>query len=210
MGRTLGTVASITAGRTKVYDVSIPADYKARWVPAMVLLSSESFDCDWELYVDKDVNNLIVAGAVVLTPATTGGSILRNTTVYVRVTAVDATGESRPTDGCRTATTGATTDTNKIAVSWTSVAGATSYNVYVGSLPGGESFFGDTTGTSLDVTEIPTNDPFGIPTLPSVHGFNALNNITTPAIKNIEILRRLQVFAVTTGSTRVSFSMPLE
>jgi PilX N-terminal len=92
-----------------------------------------------------------------LTAATTGGSFPKSTTYYYVVTALGPWGENQGTEA--NITTGSTTSTNKIKLTWTAVTGATGYRVYRGTSAGGETgylsqaagttSYTDTNGTAL-------------------------------------------------------------
>jgi len=78
--------------------------------------------------------------------AASGGS-LSNGTYYYKVTAVDAVGETVGSSEVNATTSGAN---NSVTVSWTSVTGAVSYNVYRGTSAGQESIFFNTTSLSFN------------------------------------------------------------
>jgi hypothetical protein len=80
-------------------------------------------------------------GAPVLGSPTSGGSLLAITPYYYTVTALGAWGETAiDLAAGGTESSKATTATNKtIPVSWTAYTGATGYNVYRGTSPGGET-----------------------------------------------------------------------
>jgi hypothetical protein len=207
---TLGNISITPGTRQPVYDITVTDGQT--YIPEMFVFTSETGDADWEVYVNKNVNSLAVVPhpTIIMTPQTTGGTIPRSTSVFVRITCVNAAGESRPSDGWKTVATGSGTDTNRVDISWGAVSGATSYNVYIGSKSGGESFFGDTTGTSISVTEMPTNDPMGIPTLPDIFIFGVSSATPVIPITGIKITSRLQIFVTLSTAGRASVSIPLK
>ena len=87
--------------------------------------------------------------APALTPSTTGGS-LATATYFVKLTALGTTGETLASTEASAAVTG---PTGSIAATWTAVAGATGYRVYVGTTTGGENqFFAPGNVTSFAIT----------------------------------------------------------
>lgn len=97
--------------------------------------------------------SLSVPNTPTLAASTTGGS-LASGTVYVKVTAVNASGE---TAGSNEANVSVTGPTGSVAVSWTAVPGASKYNVYASSVAGQEIFVGQTTSTSYTITSLPSS-----------------------------------------------------
>lgn len=151
--------------RTKVLDV-----YLQQGIALSALsLSSQSGDPIWEIFLDKMVSDLPSPASPTLAASTTGGSLPRNSTYFVRVSCVDANGlESPASDTLKKVTTGATTDTNKITVTIASVAGASSYNIYMGTTPGGEILVGSSVSTSFVITGVPSPDAIRPPCDPSI------------------------------------------
>ena len=102
--------------------------------------------------------------APTVTTSTTGGTIAASTLLTYGVTALTAQGES--TESATTSiTTGSTTATNSNTISWSSVTGATSYNVYQGG-----KLIGSTTG----LTFTDTGYPQGV-AAPTVNGTGTQN-----------------------------------
>lgn len=158
----LGGIMTIGSGRTRVVDVDV-----LQALTLSVLAFSCSSDADWEVYIDKDLAELVRPGQPSLTnSSTTLGQLPASTKIYVRVTAIDATGlEGPPSPGNKTITTGSGTSTNRVAASWSAVSGATGYKVYVGSRPGMESFCTEVVGTTTcNIDMLPTEVAGGIPT----------------------------------------------
>lgn len=161
-------VTLATAVRAKILDVDTGGIY-----PLSFLTVSSSANTIWEIYLDQRVNALALPGIPTLAATTTGGTILRNSKLHVRITTVDANGlESPPSAGLISVTVGATTDTNKVTISWTAVTGATGgYNVYVGTRPGSESLVANVpSGTSYVLTALGLDAVVGthLPTMPIV------------------------------------------
>lgn len=203
----LGTAANISGGRTKIYDVS--TQNLVTWSPSMIILSSDAAAVTWEIFVDQAINNLNNTSTVTLTTQTTGGTIFRNLKVYVRVTAVDANGESIATPGNKFTTTGSTTDTNQVSASWTAISGADSYNVYVSNEPGNETYYGNTASTSLVITSLPVDDPKGLPVIPVVNVTNSAGSNIVIHLSNLVVSERIQVFTVTSAGTKAIVNIPV-
>lgn len=104
----------------------------------------------------------INSGAVVVysslatpsTPTATGTGLAgSNYTYYYRITANNAVGESTAsvadTEAVSTVRDSWASATQYITVSWSSVAGATSYNIYVGTVAGSEQYLVSTTGLTF-------------------------------------------------------------
>lgn len=90
---------------------------------------------------------LAVLGVPVATPSSSGGTIAAGT-YYYKITALNAAGESIPSAEASATTTGST---SSVVITWTAVTGATSYRIYKGSTPGGESaYFTSATATYTD------------------------------------------------------------
>ena len=66
-----------------------------------------------------------------LTDVATGGSLLANTTYYVKVTAVNDNGETDASAAASIITAADASDTHQITVSWAAIVGAKSYNIYL-------------------------------------------------------------------------------
>jgi hypothetical protein len=203
----LGTAANISGGRTKIYDVS--TQDLVTWSPSMIILSSDAAAVTWEIFIDQAISNLNNTSTVTLTTQTTGGTIFRNLKVYVRVTAVDANGESIATPGNKFTTTGSTTDTNQVSASWTAISGAVSYNVYVSNEPGNETYYGNTASTSLVVTSLPVDDPKGLPVIPIVNVTNSAGSNVVIHLSDLIISERIQVFCVTSAGTKAIVNIPV-
>jgi hypothetical protein len=203
-----GITALVTAGKTKIYDIS--TQDVVIWYPSSITVSAPAAQTTFQVYIDQNINNLDNNTTVTLTPSTTGGTILRNLNVYVRVVVLDSNGQSNASPGNKKAVTGGTTDTNKVAASWTAITGAVSYDVYVGNEPGNEAFYGNTTLTSLDITSLPNDDPKGVPVTPLyILTVPAGGTISVP-IGTLTIHERIQVFAVTSATTNAIINIPVE
>lgn len=101
-----------------------------------------------DISVSSIVPNLPAPGTVTATPSTTGGSLAAGT-YYYKVTALNAQGQ---TTGSPEVSATTTTATSSVALSWTAVPGATSYNVYRGTAAGGENVYYNTTTASYTDT----------------------------------------------------------
>lgn len=161
---------SVPSGRTKILDI-IPLASQS--VTALALSCGGS-DPEWEIYIDRDISELDLMGALTLQAAATGGLFLRSKRVYARVTTVDANGiEGPPSMGVKSVTTGSLTDTNKVTVTWASVVGASSYNVYIGSRPGMETFVSNVIAPLLVVTDFVT--PESTQSIPTTCDMNIIS-----------------------------------
>lgn len=89
------------------------------------------------------------------TTATTGGSIPASTDVFLKITAVNASGQTIGSNE-ESITVGSTTATNTVSASWTAVAGATRYYAYASDATGTESYQTQVTGTSVTLTSLAT------------------------------------------------------
>src|SRR3972149_1532706 len=139
--------------RTKILDVDVNA-----LMVKVLTISVKDANSDWEIYFDKSINELNPPNQPSLSTTTTEGNILRSTKVLVRITAVDNLGnESPPSLGGKNITTASSTDTNKITSSWSSVPGASSYNIYAGTRVGMETYLGNTSNTSYIITDLLDN-----------------------------------------------------
>jgi len=144
----LGSIAA----RTCLFDIAGGGS------PYQFNFASESSNTYWEIYFDKDCNFIDQPAQPTLDAQTSGGSIPRSTRVYVRITAVDDLGrEALASPGlCYTTTeSGGSPNDNRVKVTIPAVAGAASYNVWVGSRPFFEILVGNTTSTTYYVNEMP-------------------------------------------------------
>ena len=187
----LGTKVSIGAGRSRVLDVAPGGGVSL----AMFCLSA-SADSEWEVYVDRAVNDLARPAQPTFTLSTSLGQLPASTKVYVRVTAVDALGVEGPcSPGAKFATTGAGT-TNRVTAAWVAVTGAATYKVYAGSKAGMEALVGSTAGTSLAIDAFPVDDVRGVPTTTDMMMATLKNQSTNPAIGgSVSINASLVIFA---------------
>lgn len=165
----MGQIYSISGnsinGRLRFLDTDIVAGASI----ALLSCSAAINSIEWTIFFDKEINALAVPNAPTLSSSTTGGSILRSTNIYIRMTTVDSSGvEGQPCDSNAPVITGASTDTNKITVTWTAIPGASFYNIYAGTRSGMESYVGQTSTTSLVLTSTPANTPLAIPTNPDI------------------------------------------
>ena len=163
--------SSIASGRTKLMDITLPSSIAL----SLIALSCGGSAPTWEIFFDKNVNSLAIPAQPALVAATTGGTILRSTPVYVRITAIDSLGREGPgSDNLKFVTTGSGTDTNKVTATITAVASAASYNVYVSTVQGNESFAGNTATTTFVITSIP--DPALTPRITTDQDINVVGH----------------------------------
>jgi len=189
--------------RVRVVDVDISG------VPITgFTVSSKSGNGIWEIFIDKDISTLDDPVQPTLAATTTGGTIPRSTKIYVRLTAVDNLGrESPPSLGNKFIITGATTDTNKITVSWSAISGAASYNVYAGTKPNSETFIGNTVALSLVITDIPADASASIPSAPYVIMYGKKGGTEPIFLNNIFINSKLIVYCQVDAQSEIGFSL---
>lgn len=198
----LGGALSASSGRSRLIDVDV---VQAMSIAAMIF--SSTADADWEVYIDKDLADLARPAQPTLTnSSTTLGQLPASQKVYVRVTAVDANGlESPPSVGNKMVTTGAGTATNRVAASWTAVVGAASYNVYVGSRSGMETFYANVPSNSANIDSLPDGLAGGIATAADII-MSPAKGVATQVHASIPITvaRRLTIF-ITSGTAATAF-----
>lgn len=136
------------------------------------------------LNVMSTVGAIAVVGTVTATPAL-GGTLTDATPYYYKVTALNATGE---TTGSPEATATTASPNLSIALSWTAITGATSYRVYRGTAPSGESVY-FSTGTN-SFTDVGAAGTAG--TVPTTN--------TTGGTLTQKTAKRLQFYAATGNS----------
>ena len=203
MSTSFSVNANITTNnvRTRILDV----DGFINPIYLAALTFSGKKDTRWELYLDRDVSKTLDPPNIPsLSAATTGGNIPRKTLLDVVITAVDADGrETPPSLNNNTVTTGASTDTNKVTVTWSSVSGAVSYNVYAATRPGMQTLVSNVVGTSLVITDLPAEAPNSIPTNPDmVVIMTAAGGAVAPPVASgaVGATQRIVVFATCLGS----------
>jgi|SRR3989344_1190818 len=188
--------------RTKILDVDVTA-----LIVKTLTISAKGADSDWEIYFDKNISELIPPNQPSLSATTTGGNLLRSTKVFVRITAVDSLGnESPPSLGGKNITTGSSTDTNKITSSWSSVPGASSYNIYAGTRVGMETYLGNTSNTSYIITDLLDNTTNNIASSPDIVIYGKKLGSEAIYINNLYIQSRLIVYVTPTANSEVGFS----
>jgi hypothetical protein len=199
---------SIASGRSKLLDIPLNSSYNI----TLITLSCGGSDPIWEIYLDKDINDLAQPTAPSLTVATTGGGLPRNKKVFVRISTVDSNGIEGPlSDGANFKITGSSTDTNKVTASWSSISGAESYNVYVSYEPGQEMFIANTSGTSYIITENPpsfdlSKQPIG---LCDIHVIGKKGGVEPIPLAGggLQIGYRIIVYVTVGASATPSFSL---
>jgi len=114
---------------------------------------------------------LSAPGAPTLTGSTTGGSLAAGT-YYVQITALDAA--SGETIGSPIASVTTTGSTGSISTSWTSVSGASTYNIYTDTVnpPAHRATPSSTSGTSVTITAV-SGTAASAPSLATASAFNA-------------------------------------
>jgi len=114
---------------------------------------------------------LSAPGVPTLTGSTTGGSLAAGT-YYVQITALDAA--SGETIGSTIASVTTTGSTGSISTSWTSVSGASTYNIYTDTVnpPAHRATPSNAAGTSAVITAV-SGTAASAPTLATASAFNA-------------------------------------
>ena len=169
---------------------------------SLILSSSEVIE--WEIYLDKEINSLTRLASISLSAVSSGGTIPRDTVIYVRVTTVDVNGvESAPTS-VQSKKTGSSS-TSKIAVSWVAIIDAVAYRVYASTKPGSELFIGETTTLTFDVTYAAPPVSFSIPTSPDIY-VNTLAGSSSINLSGVLVAQRFAVYIKATTSGIATFS----
>lgn len=160
----------------------------------------------WEVYIDRQINALDRILTLSLAAASSGGTLPANTIHYFRVTTVDALGlEGPPVDTLFSKKTGASA-TSSITITWTAIAGASSYNVYASSSAGQETFQGNTASLTYTLTTPPVNQSLQVPTLPDVIVIAPAASVTRPIVGGILLVGKIDVFAKAGGNGNAAFS----
>jgi hypothetical protein len=130
------------------------------------------------------ITKSLPAPAVPTLAASTTGGTLATGTVYVKITALNASGETAASTEASVAVTG---PTGSVTVSWTAVNGASKYNVYASTTSGAEIFVGQTTGTSYTITSLPTSGAAAPTTNTTSYNLNTYLTGQTDSSQNIDI-----------------------
>lgn len=128
-------------------------------------------------------NSLSAPAAPTLGASTTGGSLATGT-VYVKITALNASGETAASAEASVAVTG---PTGSVTVSWTAIPGASKYNVYASNTAGAELFVGQATGTSYTITALPSSGAAAPTTNTTSKNLNVVLTGQTDGSQNIDI-----------------------
>jgi len=107
-------------------------------------LRLEFFERLGSVKVERE-ENLPAPTGLAGTPSTTGGALATGTYSY-KVTALNATGETLPSNEVSVPVTG---PTGSVSLTWSAVSGATGYRVYRGTAPGGENAYYTTSANSF-------------------------------------------------------------
>ena len=195
MANAFSSKSTLVSGRTLVMDAAPPS---AMTLISMVLTGDLAVE--WELYLDRDISTLAM-GVVSLSDASSGGSILANTTVHVRVTAVDADGKESPPSAAASRKVGGAGNLNKITATWTAVVGAASYKVYTSTRSGQENIAVVGGVSPQAITTQPFDIPLALPTTPDVHLIAPIGVHSVPVL-GVPLSLRLVIYAkVSTGGS---------
>jgi len=201
------TTASQISGnvRTRLLDVDLSSPI------TLITVSSKSGDGTWEIFIDKYINNLEIPDQPTLAKATTGGNIPRDTKIYVRITTIDANGlEGTPSLGNKFIIVTSTTDTNKVTVSWSTVTGAASYNIYASTRPGMLGLIGNTASLSYILTDVPQDVVGGLTSAPDIIIYGKKGGTEPiPIVNNLWINTNIIVYVTTSAASEVGLSMIL-
>ena len=135
MANAFSAKATVLNGRILVMDAAPPS---AMSLASLVLTGDVAIE--WEVYLDKDISTLSM-GSVSLSDNSSGGTILNNTTVYVRVTAIDADGRESPPSAAVFKKVGSSGNLHKVTASWAAVVGASSYRIYTSTKANQENIY---------------------------------------------------------------------
>jgi hypothetical protein len=94
-----------------------------------------------QVSIDNTLSSLSSPTGLASSTSTTGGTINHNTTYYYVVTAIDSAGGETIPSAEVSQTTGGSTTTNSITLTWNVVSGASGYKVYRGTSPVGENVY---------------------------------------------------------------------
>ena len=144
--------ATITAaGGTNSYSTTATATFCQSGNRVYVSNASDKMS-----YYNILTGNMVVYSSLATpaTPTATGtGLVGTNYTYYYRITANNSVGESAAsvadTEQVSTVRDAWASATQYVTVTWSAVAGATSYNIYVGTVAGSEQYLTSTTGLTF-------------------------------------------------------------
>lgn len=199
MANSFSSRSTVVSGRQLIMDAQMPAG-----LTLTSLTLSGNLAVEWEVYIDRNISPLARIASISMADAGSGGTIPRDTTVYVRVTSIDIDGkESTPSvTGSKKTGSGST---NKIIPSWVAVTDAITYRVYAGTRSGMETLYAETAALTLDITSLPINASLSIPTTPDINIIAPLGALAVN-VTGVPLSERLIIYAVVTtgGSVAVS------
>ena len=188
MANAFSAKATVLNGRVLVLDAAPPS---AMNLASLVVTGDVAIE--WEIYLDKDISTLAM-GSVSLSDNSSGGAILNNTTVYVRVTAVDADGRESPPSVSASRKVGSSGNTHRITASWSAVVGAVSYNIYTSTKPNQENLHLAGAVSPQSITAQPLDIPLSVPTTPDIHLIAPVGVQAVPVV-GIPLSARIVVYA---------------
>lgn len=199
MSNAFSSKATLVSGRTLVMDAALPG---AMTLSSLILTSD--VEIEWELYLDRDISTLAM-GAVSLSDSSSGGTILNNTTVHVRVTAIDDEGRESPPSAAVSKKVGSSGNSHRVTATWAAVAGATSYNIYTSTKSGQENIYLVGAVSPQNITEQPINISLSLPTAPDLHIIAPVGVHPIPVF-GVPLSARLLVYAKVSsgGSATIS------
>lgn len=197
-------IGNLTSGRNKVLD----CDGQGFAVTG-VIGTTEAADALWEVFIDRNVNDLAAPAAPALTAETTGGVIPANARANVRITAVDGAGlESPPSDAVNYVNMGGGTATNRVKVVLPALPnGAVGFNVYANGRQGMESLLlSNVTGTQY-LTDVSVEQIDAIPSSPTLCFHNLKKSPTVISLGiGIYFNTRAKVFCTPAANTNFALT----
>lgn len=159
MANSISSKITVVSGINRVISGVVPFSG-----PIASMIVSNDLDTEWEIFLDKNLNDLSRA-VLSLSASSSGGTLSASTYYNFRVTTVDANGVEGPPSTLYSKKT-VPSATSKITVSWPAITDASLYRIYASSLMGQETLVSEQAGLTFDLTTTPPNAPFSIPTLP--------------------------------------------
>ena len=188
MANAFSAKSTVVNGRTLVLDAAPPS---AMSLASLVVTGDVAIE--WEIYLDKDISTLAM-GAVSLSDNSSGGTILNNTTVFVRVTAIDADGKESPPSVSVSKKVGSSGNAHRVTATWSAVVGAISYNIYTSTKSNQENLFLAGAVSPQSITVQPLDIPLSVPTTPDIHLIAAVGVHSIPVI-GVPLSARIVVYA---------------
>lgn len=188
MANAFSSKSIVLNGRILAMDAAPPG---AMTLVSLVLTNDVAVE--WEIYLDKDISTLAM-GAVSLGDNSSGGTILNNTTVHVRVTAIDADGRESPPSAPVSRKVGSSGNLHRVNASWAAVVGAVSYKMYTSTKANQENIYLVSAVSPQIIGDQPLDIPLSLPTTPDIHLLTPVGGITIPVV-GVPLSARLVIYA---------------